>query len=116
MQRRIGYEIREIQQMIHQKMEQFRHEDGYGLTLVPVSYTHLSGVLAAAGEDDYPYAVPLSYVYCDFKLYFHCAKEGHKLEAIARNPKVSFCVIDQDQVVPEKYTTYFRSVIVFRCV
>ncbi len=34
MQRRIGYEIREIQQMIHQKMEQFRHEDGYGLTLV----------------------------------------------------------------------------------
>lgn len=72
-----------------------------------------SGVLAAAGEDDYPYAVPLSYVYCDFKLYFHCAKVGHKLEAIARNPKVSFCVIDQDQVVPEKYTTYFRSVIVF---
>ena len=72
-----------------------------------------SGVLAAAGEDDYPYAVPLSYVYCDSKLYFHCAKEGHKLEAITRNPKVSFCVIDQDQVVPEKYTTYFRSVIVF---
>ena len=34
MQRRIGYEIREIQQMIHQKMEQFRHEDGYELTLV----------------------------------------------------------------------------------
>ena len=54
-----------------------------------------SGVLAAAGEDDYPYAVPLSYVYCDFKLYFHCAKVGHKLEAIARNPKVSFCVIDR---------------------
>lgn len=46
-----------------------------------------SGVLAAAGEDDYPYAVPLSYVYCDFKLYFHCAKEGHKLEAIAATPR-----------------------------
>ena len=80
---------------------------------VAVLRSGTSGVLAAAGEDDYPYAVPLSYVYCDSKLYFHCAKEGHKLEVITRNPKVSFCVIDQDQVVPEKYTTYFRSVIVF---
>ena len=72
-----------------------------------------SGVLAAAGDDDYPYAVPLSYVYHDNKLYFHCAKSGHKLDAIARHEKVSFCVIDQDQVAPEEYTTYFRSVIAF---
>lgn len=72
-----------------------------------------SGVLAVAGDDDYPYGVPLSYIYCDSKLYFHCAKTGHKLDAIRRNSKVSFCVIDQDQVVPEKYTTYFRSVIAF---
>ncbi len=72
-----------------------------------------SGVLAVSGDDGYPYAVPLSYVYADGKLYFHCAVEGHKLDAIARNEKVSFCVIDKDQVVPEEYTTYFRSVIAF---
>lgn len=72
-----------------------------------------SGVLAVSGDDDYPYAVPLSYVYHDNKIYFHCAKAGHKLDAIARNEKVSFCVIDKDQVVPDEYTTYFRSVIVF---
>lgn len=72
-----------------------------------------SGVLAVSGDDGYPYAVPLSYVYHDSKLYFHCAKTGHKLDAIGRNEKVSFCVIDQDQVVPQAYTTYFRSVIVF---
>lgn len=72
-----------------------------------------SGVLAVSGDDDYPYAVPLSYVYHDNKIFFHCAKTGHKLDAIARNEKVSFCVIDKDQVVPDKYTTYFRSVIVF---
>lgn len=72
-----------------------------------------SGVLATTGEEDYPYAVPLSYVYSNSKLYFHCAASGYKLEAIARNPKVSFCVMDQDQVVPEEYTTYFRSVIIF---
>ena len=85
-----------------------------------------SGVLAVAGDDEYPYAVPLSYVYQSEgsleethsnnrvgTLYFHCAKSGHKLDALTRNPKASFCVIDQDEIIPEKYTTYFRSVIVF---
>jgi nitroimidazol reductase NimA-like FMN-containing flavoprotein (pyridoxamine 5'-phosphate oxidase superfamily) len=72
-----------------------------------------SGTLAVAGDNGYPYAVPLSYVYHDKKLYFHCAKTGHKLDAIQRNPKVSFCVIDQDQVASQRFTTYFRSVIVF---
>lgn len=72
-----------------------------------------SGVLALMGDGGYPYAVPLSYVYEDGKIYFHCAKEGHKLDAVRNCEKASFCVIDQDQIVPEKYTTYFRSVIVF---
>ena len=72
-----------------------------------------SGVLAVSGDDGYPYAVPLSYVYRNNRIYFHGAKTGHKLDAIVRNEKVSFCVIDQDQIVQEEYTTYFRSVIVF---
>lgn len=72
-----------------------------------------SGVLAVAGDDDYPYAVPISYVYDGSKIYFHCAKAGHKLDSIARNEKVSFCVIDEDKIVPQEYTTYFRSVIAF---
>ena len=72
-----------------------------------------SGVLALAGDDGYPYAVPLSYGYDGGKLYFHSAKTGHKLDAIRRQPKASFCVIDRDQVVPAEYTTYFRSVIAF---
>jgi nitroimidazol reductase NimA-like FMN-containing flavoprotein (pyridoxamine 5'-phosphate oxidase superfamily) len=72
-----------------------------------------SGVLAVSGDDGYPYAVPLSYAYEDGKIYFHCAKEGHKIDGIHRNEKVSFCVIDKDQVVPEKFTTFFRSAIAF---
>lgn len=72
-----------------------------------------SGVLAVAGDDDYPYAVPMSYVFCENKIYFHCAKSGHKLDAITRNEKVSFCVIGQDRIVPEEYTTHYKSVIVF---
>lgn len=72
-----------------------------------------SGVLALLGEEGYPYAVPLSYLYDGEKLYFHSAKSGHKLDAVRSNPKASFCVIDQDQIIPEEYTTYFRSVIAF---
>ncbi|MBM6775175.1 pyridoxamine 5'-phosphate oxidase family protein [Olsenella profusa] len=71
------------------------------------------GVLAVDGDDDYPYAVPLSYVFDGEKLYFHCARSGHKLDALRRNPRASLCVVDQDQVMPEEFTTYFRSVIVF---
>lgn len=72
-----------------------------------------SGVLAVSGDEGYPYAVPLSYVYCDSKIYFHAAKTGHKIDAIRRSNKVSFCVIDCDNIVPEEFTTYFRSVITF---
>ncbi len=72
-----------------------------------------SGVLAVLGDEGYPYAVPLSYVYYDGKLYFHSAKSGHKLDSILRNNKASFCVIDRDEIVPAEYTSYFRSVIVF---
>ncbi len=78
-----------------------------------ILYRGKSGVLALAGDNRYPYALPISYVYDGEKIYFHCAKSGHKLDAIQRNEKASFCVIDQDQIVPEQYTTYYRSVIVF---
>ena len=71
-----------------------------------------SGVLAVLDGVDEPYAVPLSYVYHQDKIYFHCAREGRKIDAIARHDKVSFCVIAQDQPLPEKFTTLYRSVIV----
>ena len=72
-----------------------------------------SGVLAVIGDDDYPYAVPLSYVYQDGKLFFHCAAEGHKIDSIRRNNKVSFCVIKADDVIQSTFTTHYKSVIVF---
>lgn len=71
------------------------------------------GTLAVLGHDGYPYAVPLSYVYVDGKIYFHSARTGHKVDAIAANGKVSFCVVEQDDVRPAEFTTYFRSVVVF---
>lgn len=72
-----------------------------------------AGTLALLGDDGYPYAVPISYVYNEGKLYFHSALNGHKVDAIRKYDKASFCVIEQDDVQPEKYTTFFRSVIAF---
>ena len=72
-----------------------------------------NGALACIGDEDYPYSVPLNYVYFNDKIYFHSAKAGHKIDAITKNPKVSFSVTDEDTIVSEEYTSYFRSVIAF---
>lgn len=72
-----------------------------------------NGILSVIGDDGYPYGVPLSYVYNKGKIYLHCAKKGHKLDAMAKNNKVCFTVVDKDEVVGQALTSYFRSVIVF---
>jgi nitroimidazol reductase NimA-like FMN-containing flavoprotein (pyridoxamine 5'-phosphate oxidase superfamily) len=91
-----------------------RHAQGlHDEEITKILEKNTSGVLALSGDEGYPYAVPMSYVYTDGKFYFHSASTGHKIDAILRDEKASFCVIDQDEVIPEKYTTYFRSVIAF---
>lgn len=72
-----------------------------------------TGVLAVHGDDGYPYAVPVNYVWKDGKIYFHGAKAGHKFDAMARNEMVSFCVIARDQVVPDEFADYYKSAIAF---
>lgn len=72
-----------------------------------------TAVLALSGDDGYPYAVPVNYVCEGDKVYFHCAREGHKLDAIRRQDKVSMCVVAEDEVVPERLTTRYCSVILF---
>ena len=66
----------------------------------------ISGVLALLGDEEYPYAVPLSYVYDEGKLYFHSATSGHKIDAVGRSAKASFCVIDQDLIDREIYDVF----------
>lgn len=72
-----------------------------------------AGTLALLGDGGYPYSLPISYVYADGKLFFHSALKGHKINAIRSCDKASFSVIQQDDVKPKEYTTYFRSVICF---
>lgn len=72
-----------------------------------------AGTIAVNGDDGYPYAVPMSYMYDEGQIYLHSAVSGHKVDAIKRDNRVSFSVIDQDKVVPEEFTTLFSSVIAF---
>lgn len=72
-----------------------------------------TGVLSVLGENGCPYALPLNYVYLDGKIYFHCARTGHKLDAIRQCEKVSFCVVERDRVIPRAFATDYRSAILF---
>ena len=75
--------------------------------------TATNGVLCLIGYDERPYGVPMSFIYeGELSIYFHCALSGRKIECIKHNPNACFTIIDQDEIHPEKFTTYFRSVIV----
>lgn len=72
------------------------------------------GVLSTIGADGYPYGVPVSYVYVDSKIYFHCAGGvGHKLDNINRCAKVCFTVVGKTEIMPEDFSTKYESVIAF---
>jgi nitroimidazol reductase NimA-like FMN-containing flavoprotein (pyridoxamine 5'-phosphate oxidase superfamily) len=71
------------------------------------------GVLSTVGVDGQAYGVPLNYVYKNDCLYFHCALDGHKLENIKANNKVSFCVVGRTKVLPDQFSTQYESAIVF---
>lgn len=71
------------------------------------------GFLAMCGEAGYGYGLPLSYVVDGDHIYFHCAPEGAKLDAIRANDRVSFCVVGDTQVIPQHFTTAYQSVHLF---
>ena len=73
------------------------------------------GVLSVVGDDGYPYGLPINHYYneADGKLYFHSGKIGHKVDAIKRCDKASFCVYDQGYRREGEWALNIRSVIVF---
>lgn len=71
------------------------------------------GVLSTYDSNGYPYATPLNYVYSGNSIYFHCAPVGHKLDNIEACDRVSFCVVSDVEILPDKFDTNYKSVIVF---
>ncbi len=70
------------------------------------------GVLATF-DGEYPYGVPVNYVFHNGSIYFHCAKQGYKLDNIAKNPNVCFTVVTKSEVVPQELSTNYESTIIF---
>lgn len=70
------------------------------------------GILSICSQDGQPYGVPLSYCLLNNALYFHSAPEGRKVSLLAKHNHASFCVIGATQILPEKFSTRYESVIV----
>ena len=82
---------------------------------IEILKTTKRGVLSLIGDDGYPYGVPMDHWYCekDGKLYFHGAKEGHKIDAIKGCDKASYCVYDEGYRKEGEWALNIRSVITF---
>jgi nitroimidazol reductase NimA-like FMN-containing flavoprotein (pyridoxamine 5'-phosphate oxidase superfamily) len=71
------------------------------------------GILSTISQKDQPYGVPLNFCVIDGSIYFHCAHTGQKIDSIEDNQNVSFCVVGKTQLLPEKFSTKYESVIAF---
>ena len=73
------------------------------------------GVLSVLGDEDYPYGMPMNHWYNpeDGKIYFHCGRVGHRLEALQKHDKVSFCTYDKGYRKDGEWAWQVKSVVVF---
>jgi nitroimidazol reductase NimA-like FMN-containing flavoprotein (pyridoxamine 5'-phosphate oxidase superfamily) len=70
------------------------------------------GILSTSDKSNRPYGIPVNYVVMQDRIFFHCATEGQKLENITANKGVSFCVVGKTELLPEKFSTRYESVVV----
>lgn len=70
------------------------------------------GILSTSDKKNRPYGIPVNYVVMEDNIFFHCATEGQKLENITANKGVSFCVVGKTELLPEKFSTRYESVVV----
>ena len=82
---------------------------------IEVLKSETRGVVSVLGDDDYPYGMPMNHFYNeeDGKIYFHCGKYGHRLDALKKHDKVSFCVFDQGYRNEGEWALNVKSIIVF---
>lgn len=92
------------------KQKQIPHEE-----CIRILKEETRGVLSVLGDDDYPYGMPMNHWYNedDGKIYFHCGKKGHRIDALAKHDKVSFCTYDKGYRNEGEWAWNVKSVIVF---
>lgn len=72
--------------------------------IIEILKNNTYGILSTVSENGDPYGVPISYVFFNDSIYFHCAIQGHKLDNISNNKSVSFCVVGNTQILPDQFT------------
>ena len=70
------------------------------------------GILCVSGDDGVPYGVPVNYCWWQNAVLIHSALSGEKIEALRRNPLVSFTVVGRHEAVPAELTTLYTSVMI----
>ncbi len=98
-----------FREMLRKKQQLTREE------CIDILQHELRGVLSVLGDDDYPYGMPMNHFYCeaDGKIYFHSGQRGHRIDAMKRHNKASFCVYDRGFRREGDWALNIRSVIVF---
>lgn len=83
--------------------------------IIAILKTEKRGVLAVCGDEGYPYALPINYWYNEENgyIYFHSGKKGHKVDAITKDNKVSFCVYNNGYQKEGEWALNISSVIAF---
>ncbi len=99
-------------------MEEFRKMRRWKQSLteeecIEVLKTAPRGIMAFQGENGYPYAIPLNQFYDenDGRLYFHGAREGLKLDLMAKENKVCFTVMDEGFKKPGDWALNIKSIV-----
>lgn len=82
---------------------------------VAILRDELRGVLSVQGDDGYPYGLPINHYYddSDGHIYFHSGNSGHKIDAMRRDDKASFCCYDSGFIRPGDWALNIKSVILF---
>ena len=93
---------------MRRKDRELKHEE-----TIDILKNHSYGILSTADGNGFPYGVPMSYVLLNSSIYFHCADQGHKLDNIWQNSKVSFCVVGNTRVLPGEFSTRYESAVLF---
>ncbi len=98
-----------FRELVRKKQELSREE------CIAILKKEKRGVLSVLGDDGYPYGVPINQYYCeaDGKIYFHGGMTGHKIDAMKRCDKASFCIYDGGEHLDGNWWLTFRSVVVF---
>ena len=73
------------------------------------------GVLAVNGDNGYPYAIPVNYLYDaeNNKIYFHGARVGHKIDSLKASDKVYLTVSGPETIKAESCAPFVKSTLLF---